>query len=66
MKEAKVENYNESLRQKSTKRQIFFLILWIIIFGVILFEVIKFANYTLGKEDKENMHLYNFVDGIVQ
>ena len=66
MKEAKVENYNGSLRQKSTKRQIFFLILWIIIFGVILFEVIKFANYTLGKEDKENMHLYNFVDGIVQ
>lgn len=53
-------------RAKSTTKQKIWLVIWIIIFLFICFEVLKLVNYTLGKEDKENMWLYNSVDSVVQ
>lgn len=53
-------------RAKSTTKQKIWLVIWIIIFLFICYEVLKLVNYTLGKEDKENMWLYNSVDSVVQ
>lgn len=53
-------------RNKSTKVQIVFMVVWIFIFLLLLLEVAKLAGYTLGKYDKEKMLLYNSVDSLVQ
>ena len=52
-------------RQKSTKRQKVFMIIWILIFFVLVFEVIKLVKYTVGIYDKKDMFLYNTVNSIV-
>ena len=57
---------NKPGRAKSTTKQKIWLVIWIIIFLFICFEVLKLVNYTLGKEEKENMWLYNSVDSVVQ
>lgn len=53
-------------RRKSTKKQIFFMIICFFIFVFLLLEVIKLFSYTFGKYDKEKMWLYNSVNSIVQ
>lgn len=53
-------------RNKSTKAQIVFMIIWILIFTFLLLEVGKIAGYTIGKYDRENMWLYNSIDTLVQ
>ena len=52
--------------RKSTKKQIFFMIICFFIFVFLLLEVIKLFSYTFGKYDKEKMWLYNSVNSIVQ
>lgn len=64
--ENRSNNENGFNREKSTKKQIIFMIIWFLIFLFLLFEVIKLINYTLGKYDKENMWLYNSINSIVQ
>ncbi len=56
---------DDNTRNKSTVRQVIFLVIWAVIFCVLLFEVIKFGGYTIGKVDKDEMYLYNFVNNIV-
>lgn len=53
-------------RDKSTKSQIVFMIIWMLIFILLLLEVGKLVGYTLGKYDRENMWLYNSVDILIQ
>ena len=43
---------NKPGRAKSTTKQKIWLVIWIIIFLFICFEVLKLVNYTLGKEEK--------------
>ncbi|MDD3303345.1 MAG: CapA family protein [Clostridia bacterium] len=56
----------KKVRAKSTKKQKIWLIIWIILFALICFEVVKLVRYTLGKENKEKMWLYNSVDSVIQ
>lgn len=60
------KNSKEIKRKKSTPRQIFFMIVWMCIFSILFFEVLKIIGYTLGKVDREKMYVYNFVNEITQ
>lgn len=64
--EEDIQGRRSRIREKSTKKQKIFMIIWILVFFVLLFEVIKLVNYTLGKYNKEDMFLYNAVNSIVE
>lgn len=64
--EENIQGRRSRIREKSTKKQKIFMIVWILIFFILVFEVIKLVNYTLGKYDKKDMFLYNVVNSIVE
>ena len=59
------DELTKSGRQRSKPRQVVFLVVWIIVFAILFFEVIKLAGYTIGKVDKSKMYTYNFVNNVV-
>ena len=59
------DELTKSGRQKSKPRQVVFLVVWIIVFAILFFEVIKLAGYTIGKVDKSKMYTYNFVNNVI-
>ena len=59
------DELTKSGRQRSKPRQVVFLVVWIIVFAILFFEVIKLAGYTIGKVDKSKMYTYNFVNNVI-
>ena len=42
------------------------MLFWMIIAIFIIYQSVKLVRYTIGKEDKENMWLYNSVNSIMK
>lgn len=56
---------NIKKKKKATTKQKVWMAVWIVLFVFVLFELVKLGGYTLGKVDKDKMHLYNGLNKIM-
>lgn len=61
-----INNRVKRKREKSTKLQVIFMLVWLLVFVFFALEVVKLVEYTLGIRQKDDMWLYNGVNHFVQ